>query len=263
MIKKIHPFIKMILGIVSLLIILVITPWLYTFWEYRELATTVDYANFGTYVGGILTPLCTFASAVVIGFQIVRTTQNQKLERSLSEYNRNLLLFSQEVTDSKLDLIKKEYGNLKKTWGRDSIKIDTIKWYISDFTALLSVYTILTTNLKQLKEIDRLQYATSKEALLTLVTVEDLGMIEVVHFIFIDYREDIDIDSYDWIFLEGKNYLKQLRQFRGDETKLRQSQRAYKTSLAEGVVGWTDQAVQKINTTTLKTKLNLNNDEKL
>lgn len=55
---------KMLLYFASVLCLVPLTPWLWTFWAPALSSNASDWANFGTFVGGALSPLLAFASFV-------------------------------------------------------------------------------------------------------------------------------------------------------------------------------------------------------
>lgn len=87
-------FIKspVVLGLVFV-VCAVLLPYIYTFWGHPLSSKSQDWANFGTYISGILTPL----AGLTIFWQILKQRKEAKEESVINSIQKNKLLIERHI----------------------------------------------------------------------------------------------------------------------------------------------------------------------
>lgn len=154
----------------------------FRFIMYFDTSTTQDFANFGAYFGGVLTPIATFASAVFIGIQIVENTKNIKIERIVKEsreyvvYLQNLL---ENIDDAEVKVSKRK---AKTAFDNGDNPFLACSEFYRKNTKVFETFSLIYYSLNQLKLLDIEQYMTMRTFVQSRVYRDKLIGIEQLHF---------------------------------------------------------------------------------
>lgn len=185
-----------------------IFAWVYRFFPYFKHATTQDFANFGTYIGGILTPLFTFLSAMAIVYQIKKSSDSQKLDRILADYKETL----QKLDDELFNIDEKELRtlrvNARSLWKQTiedpnntrhfyRLRQEEIRSHESIAKAL-RLTQLMTVTLPDIEEYDPSQHIISINAIYRHTDPQVINDLELINF-FIYSRLGTPANEYKWI----------------------------------------------------------------
>ena len=188
-----------------ILLLLVVGPWVYSFGHLFAYATSDDFANFGTYINGILMPLCTLASAAVIGYQIVRNSENQKLERVVNDLNESLRVLEIEFKLPHYDDLPIHQADILNKWKeKKGLNVSpTFRRYTSQNSSLTDILKAIRlvdsirASLKIIKEIDETQHASSLGLVYGCGDVDKINNCQVIRF-FISCPNG-NPEKFNWI----------------------------------------------------------------
>ena len=199
-------FLRRIFGFACLTILIVITPYALKYWEQFNNASTQDFANFGTYFSGILTPLFTLVSAVFVGFQILETSRNNKLERLVRDHKEYLASFSDRLNLlKKSDIIDADRSALKAYRNGEGVFLTLLNFYTSQ-NQLIEGFYIISETLFQIDQIDSHQFRSSQGLTFSKADRDILARIERLAFFLNVERGYINAQDYKWLCKES--YLK-------------------------------------------------------
>ncbi|MCG7518002.1 hypothetical protein [Vibrio sp. MMH1-50] len=201
-------FLKIILVFACLMILIVITPYAAKYWEQFSNATTQDFANFGTYFSGVLAPLFTLVSALFVGFQILETSRNNKLERLVRDHKEYLASFIVKLDSiKKSDIVSADHCALKAYRNGEGIFLNLQQFYTSQ-NQLIEGFNIVSKTLFQIYQIDPHQFSSSQGLTFSKADRDILARIERLAFFLNMERGYTTIQDYEWLCKESRLKLK-------------------------------------------------------
>ena len=195
---------KGILVFACLMILVVVTPYTLKYWDQFSNASTQDFANFGTYFSGILTPLFALVSAIFLGLQILETSKNNKLERLVRDHKEYLYSFADRLDSlKKIDIINADFTALNAYHNGDGVMLSLIDFYKSH-NNLIEGFIIVSETLSQINKIDPHQFRSSRGLNLSKVDRDILARIERLAFFLDLERGYTNVEDYKWLCKESR-----------------------------------------------------------
>ncbi|WP_446565948.1 hypothetical protein [Vibrio celticus] len=176
---------------VGLIVILAVMtlPWIVLFKDYFYLATTEDFANFGDYIGGVLTPIFTLLSALFIGIQIISNSNNQKLERLLSDFNEAMDKLNNDYKIIERDEHKSDNRSYNRAWleelsnkSEQSILRKGNRERDEKYGDCIYGMKYIVSLLEQIEEIDPAQERSSRDKLIASIGMKEVTTIQETLF---------------------------------------------------------------------------------
>ncbi|ATI44291.1 hypothetical protein CO725_01135 [Vibrio parahaemolyticus] len=179
---KSHNVIKYCALIIFVISIVSISIYCFRFYENFNNSTTQDFANFGSYINGILTPIATLLSAFFIGFEISNASKSRKLERNVKEFEQCLHLLSLEIATISSSEIEENYNKYSTLFLKSKFEIIFLDSFFKENTKLFNLFELLKDTLYAIEELDANQYKTCKGFIFVSIERDTIGKIEAMDY---------------------------------------------------------------------------------
>lgn len=184
---------------------LVLLPYILKFAHVYGSASTEDFANFGGYVSGVLTPIYTLVSVLFIGYQVIEASNSNKLERVITENKTHLKTLVAQVAEVK-DLKYIEENAYRCFLNNDDVLLSALEFYQIN-SNLLHTFSIVSKTLFQIKLLDKRQFEVLRSSIFSAVHREDVARLERLTFYLDNYRYDTCSSTFEWICEESQSMM--------------------------------------------------------
>ncbi|EMC2459639.1 hypothetical protein [Vibrio alginolyticus] len=182
-----------------------IAPYFFKFHNFYQYATTQDFANFGTYISGILTPIFTLVSILFIGFQVIESSKQSKLERAIFEHKISLDNLTSSLANEK-HLTEIEEQAYQSYLRGENVYLSCSEFYRNS-SRVIESFGVVSQTLSHVKELDEKQYNISRGLAISAIDRDKLSKVERLKFYLDNYRYSSKPEHYSWICEESKIYV--------------------------------------------------------
>lgn len=190
----------------SLLILIVVifsfAVFLYVsiFWGGMSKATTQDFANFGTYLGGVTLPISIIISAMTVGYQLRKSAEISKQERLCREFNELLNRLVISISGFEPEFIEKIEMKAREKYIEDKAWfVDDVKDFYLKNISFLELVGLTKSTLEQIESIDSYQSHSLRIKVFTLVNRDLFSSIERLRFYLDTIRFHSNLHDYFWV----------------------------------------------------------------
>ncbi|ANP65637.1 MULTISPECIES: hypothetical protein [Vibrio] len=196
---------RTLIVILLIAVILTIAPYFFKFHDLYQYATTQDFANFGTYISGILTPIFTLVSILFLGLQVIESSKQSKLDRVISEHKISLDNLISSLANEK-HLTEVEDQAYQSYLRGENVYLSCSEFYRNN-SRMIESFGVVSQTLSHVKKLDEKQYNISRGLVISAIDRDKLGKVERLKFYLDNYRYSSNPEHYSWICEESKQYV--------------------------------------------------------